>query len=112
MRSAWLISRAWRPGSESPISPSISPAGVSAATESTTSTSIAPERNQRVADLERLLARIRLGDEEVFEIDTELAGIDRSSACSASTKAQMPPFFWASATVVQASVVLPELSGP
>ena len=44
LRSAWLISRACRPGSESPISPSISARGVNAATESTTSTSMAPER--------------------------------------------------------------------
>ena len=42
--SAWLISRACMPGSESPISPSSSARGVSAATESTTSTSTAPER--------------------------------------------------------------------
>ena len=44
LRSAWLISRACRPGSASPISPSSSARGTSAATESTTSTSIAPER--------------------------------------------------------------------
>ena len=44
LRSAWLISRACKPGSESPISPSSSARGTSAATESTTSTSTAPER--------------------------------------------------------------------
>jgi hypothetical protein len=44
LRSAWLIRRACRPGSESPISPSSSARGVSAATESMTSTSMAPER--------------------------------------------------------------------
>jgi hypothetical protein len=44
LRSAWLISRACRPGRLSPISPSISARGVSAATESITSTSSAPER--------------------------------------------------------------------
>ncbi len=44
LRSAWLISRACRPGRESPISPSSSALGVSAATESMTSTSTAPER--------------------------------------------------------------------
>ena len=44
LRRAWLISRACNPGCESPISPSISALGVSAATESMTSTSIAPER--------------------------------------------------------------------
>ena len=44
LRSAWLISRACRPGSESPISPSSSALGVSAATESMTTMSTPPER--------------------------------------------------------------------
>src|SRR5271168_3034253 len=35
-----------------------------------------------------------------------------SSACSASTKAQTPPFFCASAITCSVSVVLPEDSGP
>ena len=44
LRSAWLIRRACRPTWLSPISPSISARGVSAATESMTTTSSAPER--------------------------------------------------------------------
>jgi len=44
LRSAWDMSRACRPMWLSPISPSSSALGTSAATESTTSTSIAPER--------------------------------------------------------------------
>ena len=44
LRSAWLISRACRPTWLSPISPSISARGTSAATESTTTMSSAPER--------------------------------------------------------------------
>ena len=44
LRSACDISRACRPTNVSPISPSISARGVRAATESTTTTSIAPER--------------------------------------------------------------------
>ena len=44
LRRAWLMRRACRPGWTSPISPSISALGVSAATESITITSIAPER--------------------------------------------------------------------
>jgi hypothetical protein len=43
-RSAWLIRRAWRPTWLSPISPSISAFGTSAATESIATTSSAPER--------------------------------------------------------------------
>ena len=44
LRIAWLISRAWAPTWASPISPSSSAFGVSAATESTTTTETAPER--------------------------------------------------------------------
>ena len=44
LRSAWLISRACRPTWLSPISPSISARGTSAATESMTRMSSAPER--------------------------------------------------------------------
>ena len=44
LRSAWLMRRAWRPTVESPISPSISARGVRAATESMTTTSMAPDR--------------------------------------------------------------------
>ncbi len=44
LRSAWLIRRACSPMWASPISPSISALGVSAATESMTTRSTAPER--------------------------------------------------------------------
>ncbi len=44
LRSAWLMSRAWSPMCASPISPSISAFGTSAATESTTTRSTPPER--------------------------------------------------------------------
>src|SRR2546422_328698 len=44
LRSAWDMRRAWRPMCESPISPSISAFGTSAATESMTITSTAFER--------------------------------------------------------------------
>ncbi len=43
LRSAWLISRACRPTWLSPISPSSSALGTSAATESTTMMSTAPD---------------------------------------------------------------------
>ena len=45
-RRACDMSRAWSPGSDSPISPSSSAFGTSAATESITMTSIAPERTR------------------------------------------------------------------
>ncbi|MNY52808.1 hypothetical protein D3C86_1885150 [compost metagenome] len=43
LRNAWLMSRAWRPTWESPISPSISARGTRAATESMTTMSSEPE---------------------------------------------------------------------
>ena len=49
LRRAWDMSRACRPMKLSPISPSISARGVSAATESTTTASTAPERTRASA---------------------------------------------------------------
>ena len=61
----------------SPISPSISARGVRAATESMTTTSSAPERIEHVGDLERLLARVGLGDEQLVDVDADGLGVDR-----------------------------------
>ena len=77
MRSACDMSRACRPTNVSPISPSISARGVSAATESTTTTSTAPERNKRVCDLQRLFAGIRLGNQHGVNIHADTGGIVR-----------------------------------
>ena len=71
-RMAWLISLAWRPTCESPISPSISARGIRAATESMTTTSTAFDRTSSLADLERLLAGVRLRNQQLFEVDAEL----------------------------------------
>ena len=49
LRNAWLIRRACRPTCWSPISPSISARGTSAATESITMMSTAPERTSMSA---------------------------------------------------------------
>ena len=49
LRSAWLMRRACRPTWLSPMSPSISALGTSAATESTTTRSTAPERTSMSA---------------------------------------------------------------
>ena len=75
LRSAWLMSRACRPMCASPMSPSISALGVSAATESMTTRSTAPERVSISADLERLLAGVGLGDEEPLGVDADGAGV-------------------------------------
>ena len=72
LRSAWDMSLAWSPTCESPISPSISALGVRAATESMTTTSTAPERTRGVGDLEGLLARVRLRDQQVVDVEADL----------------------------------------
>ena len=76
LRSAWLISRACKPGCESPISPSISALGVSAATEFDDQHVDRARTHQGVGDLERLLASVGLGNQEVVEVDAEFARID------------------------------------
>ena len=77
LRSAWLISRACRPTCESPISPSISAFGVSAATESIATTASAPERTSSSRDLERLLAGVGLRDEQLVDVDADALGVGR-----------------------------------
>ena len=77
LRSAWLISRACRPGCTSPISPSSSARGTSAATESITSTSTAPERTSVSAISSACSPCVGLRDQQVVDIDAELARIDR-----------------------------------
>ena len=72
LRSAWLIRRACRPGSESPISPSISALGVSAATESITIRSTAPERTRLSHDFQGLLAGVGLADQQVGQVHAQL----------------------------------------
>ena len=77
LRSAWLIRRACRPTWESPMSPSISAFGTSAATESITIDVDRAGADQRLGDLQRLLAGVRLRDQQLFEVDAEPAGVDR-----------------------------------
>ena len=112
LRSAWLISRACRPTWLSPISPSISARGTSAATESMTIRSSAPERIS--------MSAISSACSPVSGWETSRASVSTprrcaysgSSACSASMNATMPPAACALATACSATVVLPEDSGP
>ena len=107
LRSAWLISRACRPTWLSPISPSISARGTSAATESMTMRSSAPERTS--------MSAISSACSPVSGWETSRASVSTpsffaysgSSACSASMKAAMPPACCALATACRARVVLP-----
>ena len=77
LRSAWLMSRAWMPTNESPISPSISARGTSAATESTTTTVDAAGADEGLGDLERLLAGVGLAHEQLVDVDAAGAGVAR-----------------------------------
>ena len=112
LRSAWLMSRACRPSCGSPISPSISARGTSAATESITTRSTAPERTS--------MSVISSACSPVSGCETSRSSIFTpswrayctSSACSASMKAATPPAFCTSAIAWSASVVLPLDSGP
>ena len=77
LRSAWLIRRACRPGSESPISPSSSACGVERRDRIDHQDIDRAGAHQRVGDFQRLLAGIGLRDQQIVDIDAELARIDR-----------------------------------
>src|SRR5947199_7639534 len=112
LRSAWLMSRACSPGSESPMSPSISALGTSAATESMTTTSSAPERT-RISQISRPCSPV--SGCEISRLSTSTPSFfaySMSSACSASMYAAAPPWRCALPTTCSASVVLPLDSGP
>src|SRR5438105_5907782 len=111
-RMACDIRRACRPTWESPISPSISARGTSAATESTTNRSSAPDRTS-MSPISRACSPESGCDTKSSSMFTPKAwAYVGSSACSASTKAAMPPWRWASAMTCRHTVVLPEPSGP
>ncbi len=112
LRSAWLIRRACRPTWLSPISPSISARGTSAATESMTRMSSAPERISMSA-ISSACSPVSGWDTSRASVSTPSAlAYSGSSACSASMNAAMPPDFCALATACSATVVLPQDSGP
>jgi hypothetical protein len=77
LRSAWLISRACRPGSASPISPSSSAFGTKGRHRIDHQHVDRAGAHQRVADFQRLLAGVGLRDQEFVDVDAELSGIDR-----------------------------------
>ena len=77
LRSACDISRACRPTWESPISPSISAFGVSAATESIATTDERARADQELGDLERLLAGVGLRDEQLVDVDADPLRVGR-----------------------------------
>ena len=112
LRSACDISLACRPICESPIVPSISAFGTSAATESTTRTS---NLQLLINDSVISSACSPLSGCEInkFCVSTPIfSAYTGSSACSTSIKAAFPPLFCASAIICNVSVVFPDDSGP
>ena len=53
--------------------------------------------DQAVGDLQRLLAVVGLGDQQLVGVDPDRPRVDGSIECSVSMKAQIPPRLWASA---------------
>ena len=95
LRIAWDIMRAWRPTVWSPIAPSSSTFGVSAATESIATTSTAPERIRRSA-ISSACSPWSGWDTSSSSTSTPIRfAYAGSMACSASMNAQIPPCFWA-----------------
>ena len=112
LRIAWDISRAWRPTWVSPISPSISALGTSAATESMTMTSTAPLRTS-TSTISSACSPVSGWEMRSSSVFTPMRpAYWGSRACSASMKAATPPRFCASAMMWRVRVVLPDDSGP
>ena len=112
LRSAWLISRAWMPTKLSPISPSISARGTRAATESSDDDVHAAGPDQGLGDLERLLAGVRLADEELVHVDAAGARVARVQRVLDVDERRDAASRCASAMTCWQTVVLPDDSGP
>ena len=112
LRRAWDISRACNPMCESPMSPSNSAWGTSAATESTTMMSKAPLRT-KVSTISRACSPESGCDMIRFSTSTPMRRAKLTSrACSASIKAAVPFCFCDSRMACNESMVLPAPSGP
>src|SRR5262245_15286447 len=112
LRIAWDISRAWRPTCVSPISPSISARGTSAATESITTRCNAPDRTNMSAISSACSPESGCETSSSSMLTPSSRAYVGSSACSASMNAAMPPCCCASAMMCRQTVVLPDPSGP
>jgi hypothetical protein len=75
LRSAWLIKRACKPTWLSPISPSISARGTKRRHAVDDDDIHCIGTHQRLGDLQRLLAGVRLADVEVVDVDADLGGV-------------------------------------
>ena len=112
LRSAWDMRRACRPMCASPISPSISAFGTSAATESITTRSTAPDRTN-VSAISKACSPVSGWEiKRSSTLTPSLRAYVTSSACSASMNAAHPPCNCTCAVAWSVNVVFPELSGP
>jgi hypothetical protein len=68
--------------------------------------------HQHVGDLERLLAGVGLGHEQLVDVDPERLGVGRVERVLGIDERSDAAGFCASAIACNATVVLPELSGP
>ena len=75
LRIAWDMSRACRPTWLSPISPSISALGTRAATEFDDDHVDGAAADQHLDDLQRLLAGVRLGDQQLLGANPDPARV-------------------------------------
>ena len=113
LRSAWLIRRACRPTKLSPISPSISARGTSAATESTTTTSIAPERTSASVISSACSPVSGWETSMAVHIHAQRAGIRRVERVLRVDEGDLAAqLLCLRRATCSASVVLPEDSGP
>ena len=112
LRRACDMSRACSPICASPMSPSSSDRGTSAATESTTIASTEPERISVSAISSACSPKSGCEINSSSRLTPRLPAYSGSRACSASMNATRPPAFWALAMMWRASVVLPDDSGP
>jgi hypothetical protein len=112
LRNAWLISRACNPTWLSPISPSISAFGVSAATESMTTDVDRTGPHQHVGDFECLLACVGLRNEQLIDINAERLRIRRVKGMFGVNKCGNTTELLRFSYRMQCETGFPLLSGP
>ena len=112
LRRACDMRRAWSPGNESPMSPSISARGTSAATESTMMTSTAFDLTS-ASHISSACSPVSGWEMRRSSMLIPIAPAKvGSSACSTSMYADSPPARCACAITCIATVDLPAISGP
>src|SRR5438445_337709 len=112
LRRACDMRRAWRPGNESPMSPSISARGTSAATESTMMTSTAFDLTS-ASHISSACSPVSGWEMRRSSMLIPIAPAKvGSSACSTSMYADSPPARCACAITCIATVDLPAISRP